>query len=540
MDDLATVFRKNLRAEHESGEMALAAAIGETLLGHERPLAEDLERTLLDEAQTIRGRNRRDPLGFVPTPGHLAQDVAERVQDRLGDREMGAIVDPAVGTGRLLLPFVADGSEYRCMGLDIDAVPLAVAQHNLGDAVELRQEDTLLRGRPVTRDERLTIVCNPPWVKGFSRQSLRSLLDVDVVEKAAGTWSRGGLSLAIAFVAKVVRDWLSDGEIGLFIVPDALCHGSKYEVFRRELLQHARSLKVHYHDDGLFKSRTVRAVVLEVERNDMPWSSTTAATCDIELVEHAAEPVRRLQTRAEDIERLPWAVLSAPSAATDIAIGLLRADVPTLGELVDIADGINTGPRDARDALLSEEPLGMSKPRRAVEGSHVKRDRVVAADARWIETDREAIKAEWKSAGTSLRRKGLFDGPCIYSRQTTGRLTTAVSNDQSVALNSVHIIKLKADTALSVGDTMTLRIVSWILNTPVVSEVYRALFGENRRVFPQVKIECLRRLPFPWPPPPELLRAFIDQKEEHASSDKESEIDARVREWWTAEAQRVL
>jgi hypothetical protein len=157
-----------------------------------------------------------------------------------------------------------------------------------------------------------------------------------------------------------------------------------------------------------------------------------------------------------------------------------------------------------------------------------------------MEMDRDALKPEWKSAGTSLRREGLFDGPRIYSRQTTSRLTTAVINDQSVALNSIHVMKLREGAALSVGEKMTLQTLSRILNAPVVSEVYRALFGENRRVFPQVKIECLRRLPFPWPPPAELLREFIDQKEGRASSDKESESDARIRDWWTAEAQRVL
>jgi hypothetical protein len=210
----------------------------------------------------------------------------------------------------------------------------------------------------------------------------------------------------------------------------------------------------------------------------------------------------------------------------------------------DVADGVNPGPRAARVALLRDSPDALDAPRPVFEGRDIGRDGLTPP-TRFIETRPDAWRAAWRAKGASLRAPGLFEGPRLYSRQTTSRLTVAYTEGPGLALNSAHVIRCRAgamagaDVALLHPERTVLRRLAAILNTPSMTAVYQALFDEARAAFPQVKVTNLRALPLPWPlEPREPVDAAVvrtaDRWAQSPTAEALHAVDAAVAMWLTA------
>jgi hypothetical protein len=109
----------------------------------------------------------------------------------------------------------------------------------------------------------------------------------------------------------------------------------------------------------------------------------------------------------------------------------------------------------------------------------------------------------------------------------------AYVDDQTMALNSVHVTKWAGNE----GEAQTaLNRLTAILNCELVTEVYQALFAEDRRLFPQVKIRNLRALPLPWPAPPNVNEA-ADRWVENPSVPRLRHVNTMVGRWLEAVAE---
>ncbi|MCB9534107.1 MAG: hypothetical protein H6698_07275 [Myxococcales bacterium] len=217
----------------------------------------------------------------------------------------------------------------------------------------------------------------------------------------------------------------------------------------------------------------------------------------------------------------------APATAASALTTALAAAGHRLGHTFRVADGANPGPAVARAALLSDQPSRLSAPRAAVEGRDVLPGRVRPA-RRWLDTDAARIDPAWRQAGTSLRDPELFVGPRLYSRQTTDRLVVGVVRDDSIALNSVHVIA-PLDPHRR-GALASIEALCGVLNTPAVASLYRATAPLESAAFPQIRVALLRELPLPWPPPKSIAaaaRAWVAQPTDAALA----HLDVLVRDW---------
>lgn len=517
----------------EATNEALAACAHENL--SDRALAR-LEEDLVDEVQSIRGREARDPLGLVLTPTEVAGSLVDLIEEVFpGTLERtSTVVDPAAGTGRLLDAWGQRADAER-VGWDIDPVVLGAgialsrlrARSDRRGGLSLLEVDGLAEPRPAT-DGAITVLSNPPFVASFSRRSQAASMNVAELRRLARGWTSGRVNTAVAFVARGVRDLLHPGEVAGFVLPDAILSAPQYAPTRRSWLSLVDRFHVGRLDERAFPRHGVRTVLVVCRRrevsafDDLAQPSVECVTfstrSDAGWVNDGELSVEALG--ASEALVIPW-----PTAASELAFGLRQAG-HRLDESFSISDGVNPGPSAARARLLSEHPGALSRPRPLVEGRDISAFGL-ARPQRWIETDVSQILTDWRRRGTSLRRPELFEGPRLYSRQTSDRLVFAYADDDSLALNSVHVTQWTGD---AVDARTELRRLAAVLNTPIVTEVYQALFAEDRRLFPQVKIRNLRALPIPWPAPADVIEA-ADRWSDAPSEPRMRHVAELVTRW---------
>lgn len=544
-------------ARTAGGEPGVEAAVAETLARFagdnlDAAALDALEDGLVEAMQRLRGRADRDPLGLVLTPPSVAAALGEllRVAFPGESAAVATLLDPASGTGRLLEGVPAPGLQpQRRVGWDVDQCGLIISRAlaslrgraaSRGD-LELSQCDGLSAARPATASGTLAIVCNPPFVAAYARRSQAASMDRDRLAEVSKGWGGGRLNTATAFVARVVRDLLRPGELFGFVLPDALLASPRYGDFRRALLEYVDALEVGRLPETAFPSHALRAVLVTGRRADRPALAFDTAAPSLQAVGFrtwtpGAEdgpswgPRETLDARHIALSEacaIPW-----PTERTAQAFRLLATEA-RLDAHFEIADGVNPGTAEARAALVATSPRGLSAPRPLVEGKDVQPGHVHPPD-HWVETDPARILPEWRRGGTSLRRAGLFDGPRVYSRQTASTLVCAYVDDDSMALNSVHVIRWAGASNAAAAQ---LRRLSAVLCTEVVTEIYQALFAEDRAAFPQVKIANLRALPLPWPPPPPLTEA-ADRWAESPSDGRRRHVE-ELTERWLADAAKA-
>ena len=531
----------------EGGEAGLLTAATEALAecAHQHLTADELSRVedgLIREVQEIRGRVTRDPLGLVLTPPAVARGLVELVERVFPGTVDGtaSVLDPAAGTGRLLDAW-GERSDAERYGWDLDQVTLTTA-HTLSTlrgradrrgALHLAEVDGLSAPRPPAAGK-LTVLANPPFVAAFSRRSQAAEMDEEQLRQVAKGWTSGRLNSAVAFVARVVRDLLHPGEVAGFVLPDAILSAPQYGETRRAWLAFVDEFHVGRLDEDAFPRHGLRSVLVVCRRRAMSaFDSVVEPHVDSIgfsiMDDDGWRPAGSLPisaVKASECATIPW-----PSAVSDLAFSLLAAG-NRLDTSFRISDGVNPGKAVARSALLADSPGALQNPRPVVEGRNLGPGSL-EPHSRWIETEPSRLLPEWRKTGTSLRAEGLFDGPRCYSRQTSDRLVFVYVDDGTMALNSVHVTKWAG--AVEQAPTQ-LRRLSAILNCELMTEIYQALFAEDRRLFPQVKIRNLRALPLPWPPPPNVAEA-ADRWAEAPSEARLRHVNTLVGRWLEAVAE---
>ncbi len=540
-------------AKTDGGEPGLHVAVGETLAQHaaENLDAEGLDKiedAIIGAVQQVRGRADRDPLGLVLTPSETAMAVSALLKQSFPEafREPVVVLDPACGTGRLLSGAINAGlPAVRRIGWDIDPVVLTLGnglstlrgRASLRADLELRQTDGLDAPRPDTDGKPLVVVSNPPFVAAYARRSQAAEMDTEVLASVARGWSSGRVNAAIGFVARIVRDLLRPGEVAGLIVPDALLSSPRYAMFRAALIEHVDAVVIGRVPAETFEGRGVRAVVIAVRRAAQVVLTADDCRTRLHRVSFATWGGEAwVDPQVLDIDAVLWSptnVIPWPSPRTAMAFAFAVAG-HRLSHNFDVADGVNPGSAEARAALVHEGRRGLSRPRPLLEGKDITMGHV-GTPRLWLETDEERIEPEWKRGGTSLRRSEIFHGPRLYSRQTTDRLTCGFVNDDSMVLNSAHIIRWSGPRARA---EQQLRWLCAVLCTRIVTELYQALFAEDRALFPQVKVTNLRAIPLPWPPPPNVTEA-ADRWMDAPSDARFRHVD-ELTERWLADVATLL
>jgi hypothetical protein len=266
----------------------------------------------------------------------------------------------------------------------------------------------------------------------------------------------------------------------------------RYERARRSLLARTDDLEAAVLDWPVFGRATVRTALVTATRRERASleGGVRVSVFDSEAALARGEPASEQTANARALAARPG--FAFPRGATDLGLETkLRAASRPLEELCWVRDGINPGPRAFREAILvaGERPEG-AHVFPCLEGRDVSRF-AVAEPRLWIRADPALLTPELKRAGASFRESWIFDSEKLVSRQTAPGLVFARDARGRRALNSVH------QTGLLPGAGLSLLALLALLNSSALDWYYSRTSGETRRVFPQVHVAALRKLPVP-------------------------------------------
>ena len=497
-------------------------------------------------------RTTRKRGGSYFTPALVARELAHRTLAPLEGSRGALVLDPAAGAGALLRAAGERLPRAELGGADADPdaalLARAVVRHALG------REARVLWGDALATDELAralpegtlappaelarafppadAVIGNPPFVATYARgavalgEARRELLARRF--PGVGSGEANGflhfLELALELVAP-------GGRIGL-VLPDTLLVNERYERARRELLARTRDLEARVLDWPVFGSASVRTALVTATRARSTGRGGRVRVSVFESAD-ALEQDRPVSTSPAvgvgELEARP--AFAFPRGQTDLGLeARLRERGRALETACWVRDGINPGPRAFRDAVVTSGP----RPRGrhvfpCLEGRDVGRFRV-GEPRLWVRADPALLTPELKRAGASFRESWFFDQEKLVSRQTAPTLVFAREPRGCRALNSVHATGLLPDAGVS------LEAVLAVLNSTPLAWYYARSSGETRRVFPQVHVSALRKLPLPralWERPDlerELVRLVRALEKSPGDAALDREVDTVVSE----------
>jgi SAM-dependent methyltransferase len=393
--------------------------------------------------------------GSVATPPALAARLAQEVPPA------GPILDPACGEGELLLAAwrASDRTQAfaeRLMGIEVDPERAVRARERLRRAIggsagrraaqRILCADALLPESPWPRGA--FVLANPPWVSlsGARRQALPEAL-VQRYREGYAAVSCGWPSLHGAFLERIARHVGATGAGASVLIPAPVLDRERYGPLRAAVARHARIASRELLAPDAFPGVSERAAWIRLA----PLVRGQEAGC-WESPEEPAEILRRLA-------RFP----SLPAEC--------------FGDI-----GVHTG--NAAAELVERGHDGPGLPLRL--GRDLEPYRLGEASAR-LRVDRLPL------LGRTFRLAPLerYRKVSVLLRQTADRPLAALHVQPGFFRNS--LLACWPPAALDPAFVIA------VLNSPILAAWHRARFADARqRAFPQVKVQHLRALPFPF------------------------------------------
>src|SRR5271157_4475016 len=204
------------------------------------------EQVTLD---SLKDSNERNRLGQFATPPLLASDIVHVALNYWkGRNEKIHFLDPGFGTGafysalRQALPISLFGSAY---GIEIDPIVISVAR-SLWEPTGI----TLLEGdfTTIEPDSSLVkpnlIICNPPYIRHHHLKKIQKQYLQASVRKVTGL-TISGLAGMYCYFLLLSHQWLSDGGLGIWLIPTEFMDVNYGEAIRDYLTKFVTILRVH-------------------------------------------------------------------------------------------------------------------------------------------------------------------------------------------------------------------------------------------------------------------------------------------------------
>lgn len=450
-------------------------------------------------------RNGRRKGGRHYTPSPLAKQVFADALVMHGHGGVLNVLDPAMGCGVFLLAALdafesPDGppleavAQRHLWGIDCDAEAVETARLMLWLRVSahgapgkfmverLRVADALL-DEPVCADMDL-VIGNPPYIPFYGRGSQRSFFPEtyrDTLRSRHGHIDgqaviSGRLNTFLPFCAYATARCRNTGMVSV-VLPDAVLTNASYAPLREALTRTGRLRKIRRYTQPLFSNAAVGTAVVS-------WGGRRQQG-HVMMQDAEKPPVTVALSALSERLKTNW----MPLSEREWGRCLLQGDqfVP-LEQVATVRDGINTGSRRMRLALITGEDDGDPSLKPCLEGKNIHPYAVTPA-VLWVRMN-PALLANGRE-GASLGSMAFFSRPKIICRQTAAHPIAAVDLQGHPYRNSAHGIALHEQ-----DDTVLWALCAW-LNAKPLHRHYQTVTGEVRRTFPQVHVASLRQLPVP-------------------------------------------
>jgi len=330
------------------------------------------------------------------------------------------------------------------------------------------------------------IIQNPPYVqiKGIEESDRR-------VYERQYKFATGRFNLFYLFIERSAA-LLKTGGIAAFIIPDRLLLNTQCKEIRKWLLEENDIRELVSFQDHVFETVVVDSILLFFRRENRKGESIKARR------KVAEKDVRR----ASEIDIPIQYFTISPSSQFDLnydpnKLNLFRKICThgiELGSISETRDGIIQG--KVEDRLFLIRKLDHDSKRLLV-GRNIQRYKITFAGD-WVSYKPDEMMAlemtrVKKGTGPGLRMRDprIFERSKILTRQTADEIIAAYDeNEHYYYANTLH------GTTVTDSTYHPLYVLG-VLNSRVTTWYYRSNTDEEGKVFAQIKIELLRKVPIP-------------------------------------------
>ncbi len=369
------------------------------------------------------------------------------------------------------------------------------------------------------------VIQNPPYVqiKGIPAADRR-------IYEQRFEFATGRFNLFYLFIERCKILPRKQG-VSSFIIPDRLLLNTQCKAIRAWLLNENNVLELVSFEDQVFETVVVDSILLSFRRGkrrgDFIRARRKVSQRDVQRTQPTEIPLSYFQL--------------SPSAQFDLNFTpsklelyrKIRTNSVELARISETKDGIIQGKVEDR-LFLGAKQDGHSKP--LLFGENIERYSIMF-QRNWVNyKPEEMIALEIKRRGEGvrpglwMREPRIFERPKILTRQTADKIIAAYDEEDFYYANTLH------GTAVN-NRAYHPHYVLGVLNSRITTWYYRSNTDEEGKVFAQIKIELLRRLPIPKAdkdqqrPIVQLVGRILAAKQRDAEADTsalEREIDQLV------------
>lgn len=494
----------------------------------------------------------RKEKGIYYTPTFIVDFIVRNTIGKLFQNKSPSeirILDPACGSGSFLIKafdvFNESSNEdsfihrsriltENIYGVDLDEKAVEITQLNLLlKTVEKRKlpmlKNNIRRGNSLIDDKKIakdktfvwekefkdildeggfdSIVGNPPYGIVFKED------EKSYLEQRYETFKRNN-DIFVAFVQRSIELLKPGGLLG-FILPNTFLLGPYFNEMKKFILENMKILKiVDFGNLSVFQDPTIfnTIVILQKEidkqvRDNNVISYTVVQSLDKFLKNNFSD----IKINQQSFQSLHWQPL-------DATIGKINKIKTRLGDIAFVKDvGINywtIGRGKTRGGSIASRVTYEGKRKNVkdlpfLKGRNIHRYGYVFGD-HWLIHDYE--KELHKNDVFRFSPKFLFVSQKIIYRQTADRIIATIDTQQFLVDKTVHLIVLQKKF-----NNIDMKYLLAILNSKLLTYIYRGITGEEGATFAQVKTFNMNKLPILLPIDLEhTQRKIYDELIEHA------------------------
>ena len=329
------------------------------------------------------------------------------------------------------------------------------------------------------------VIANPPYVpiKGIPEPERRAY-------EARYQFANGRFNLFYLFIERCGLLSIKRG-VAAFIIPDRLLLNTQCGAIRAWLLNRNSLCELISFGNQVFEAAVVDSIIL-IFQNQQRISDFIKAK--VKLSENDLHRAMPIQIPAGYFVLSPTSQFDLNyNPAKHRLLSKIGLNSVALESISDTKDGIIQG-KVADKLFLKARQDRDSKP--LLFGANISRYKI-SDMGDWVnykphEMAEEEARRRGKNArpGLWMRTPSIFERPKILTRQTADEIIAAYDQEHHYYANTLH------GTAIMNRDYHP-HYVLGILNGKITTWFYRSSTDEEGKVFAQIKIEVLRRLPIP-------------------------------------------
>ena len=309
-----------------------------------------------------------------------------------------------------------------------------------------------------------------------------------------------------------------------FIIPDTSLNLSAFTKLRKYILHQGSLIHISYFKNNIFENVSVgKSVIITTIKNIKNDSFHYRIFDDRTFYNETV--IKHSSILKDEMNRF----IEISNTEERVLLSKIRKDRNTLDAFCDIYDGINPGSEELKNLFFSNE-FKDEYSKKVIDGKNFEKYSTINWDNLYVyycKDFADEIKEQFRKSNKQftariIKRTDFFNSIKIVTRQTADSIIGTLDNKNYYTKNSVHSTLIKSQFQFS----LDIKYVLALLNSKLINWVYQYEANEAGRLFPQVKIDRLRKLPFEYSHIQQPIITFLNQILEAKQANPQADTSA--------------